>query len=531
MLAPLIEQWQVMRQAFAPLRLSRWQLTKLFAAQINRDYPVAAKVCVALSLAWVYWIISVLAKPKRLEKQLGIPVVSASKDHSKDFAAVIERGRQMYPEQPFIVNSSGRQFVVYPPRYFDEIKRLSDTEASAQDFFYDATHGYYTNIGLETPALWKTIGIDLARAGPPIVTTKQKDARIAFDRYVGYCPDWKPITLFFTMMKIVALTNAASFVGREVAGGEWHELVPQLSLTTFFAVMGLGWIPRLLRPIFVPLFLIPHIRVQRGMRKILEPIIKQDMNEWETAKDQSDLLKVKEGERLPYHKWLISRYGPGNATPYQLATDQIITAFESTVSTSMVLYNVLLDLAVRPEIQAELRLEIAENTVDGQLPSTNLKELRRMDSVMRESFRTSPFALFSLYRITRKPLQLSSGPKLPAGTILCVDIHHINNSSSLFPSPSHYDPHRFLNKRAERGAEHRHQFVSTGASDPNFGDGTQACPGRFWANNTIKVCLTHVLSKYQVKLPEGTKRPETFCMPNGSWVPDMKAKLLFQSLD
>lgn len=95
MLAPLIEQWQVMRQAFAPLRLSRWQLTKLFAAQINRDYPVAAKVCVALSLAWVYWIISVLAKPKRLEKQLGIPVVSASKDHSKDFAAVIERGRQM----------------------------------------------------------------------------------------------------------------------------------------------------------------------------------------------------------------------------------------------------------------------------------------------------------------------------------------------------------------------------------------------------------------------------------------------------
>lgn len=137
----------------------------------------------------------------------------------------------------------------------------------------------------------------------------------------------------------------------------------------------------------------------------------------------------------------------------------------------------------------------------------------------------------SLYRVARKPLQLSSGPKLPAGTILCVDIHHINNSHSLFPSPADYDPHRFLNKRAEPGAEHRHQFVSTGARDPNFGDGTQACPGRFWANTTIKVCLAHVLSRYQVKLPDGASRPEPICMPNGIWVPDMKAILLFQSLE
>jgi gliotoxin biosynthesis cytochrome P450 monooxygenase len=110
-----------------------------------------------------------------------------------------------------------------------------------------------------------------------------------------------------------------------------------------------------------------------------------------------------------------------------------------------------------------------------------------------------------------------------------VDIHHINNSGELFEGPTQYDPVRFLKKRASPGAEHRHQFVSTSAADPNFGDGTQACPGRFWANNTIKVCLTHVLRTYSVKL-EG-KRPLPFSMPNGSWVPDMEATLLFQSLD
>jgi hypothetical protein len=71
---------------------------------------------------------------------------------------------------------------VYPPSNFDEIKRLGENEASAQDFFYDATHGFYTSVGTETPALWKTIGIDLALEGPPFVSTKQKDARTAFDR-------------------------------------------------------------------------------------------------------------------------------------------------------------------------------------------------------------------------------------------------------------------------------------------------------------------------------------------------------------
>lgn len=331
-------------------------------------------------------------------------------------------------------------------------------------------------------------------------------------------------------------------------------------MIVYFAVMFLTWTPRLVRPILEPLFLLPHYKLQREMRRILKPIIHRDLEEWNNTKDKQTLLKAKEGERLPYHKWLISRYGPGQATPRQLATDQIVTAFESTISTALTLYYTLLDLAVRPDLQDELRREIAENTTDGQLPSSALKELRKMDSAMRESFRVSPFALckpcLAFFKnenvIPVSPLliryltchshsltlpnHLQTSPALlrpqaPTGTILCVDIHHINNSAALFPQPARYDPYRFLNKRAEPGGEHRHQFVSTGSMDPNFGDGTEACPGRFWANNTIKVCLTHVLTKYRVKLRDGHTRPQPVCMPNGSWVPDMKAKLLLQSLD
>jgi len=84
-----------MRQAFAPLRLSRWQLVKMFAAQINRDHPVTAKLVAILVLVAGYWIVSAMTRPKGLAKRLGLPVIKGSRTLEKDFAAVIERGRQM----------------------------------------------------------------------------------------------------------------------------------------------------------------------------------------------------------------------------------------------------------------------------------------------------------------------------------------------------------------------------------------------------------------------------------------------------
>lgn len=283
--------------------------------------------------------------------------------------------------------------MVYPPVFFDEIKRLTEQEASAQDFFHTVTYGRWTYIGAETDALWKTIAVDLARSVPVKVPSKQKDARVAFDKYVGYCPEYRPVTIFDTMMKIVATTNACSFVGREVGMGEWPQVVQQLPMSVYFAVMTLSWFSRVLRPLFQPILLLPALWVQHKMRRLLDPVIRNDMEEYERAADRREILKPTEDGKLPFTQWLMARYKPGEATPYQLATDHMLTSFESTVSTAATLYNIILDLAVRPELQEELRQELEEIMINGRLPSTHLKELRKMDSVMRETFRVNPFAL------------------------------------------------------------------------------------------------------------------------------------------
>jgi hypothetical protein len=43
----------------------------------------------------LFWTISVLTRPRRLDKELGLPLIGGSRTLKNDFAAVVERGRQM----------------------------------------------------------------------------------------------------------------------------------------------------------------------------------------------------------------------------------------------------------------------------------------------------------------------------------------------------------------------------------------------------------------------------------------------------
>lgn len=130
-----------------------------------------------------------------------------------------------------------------------------------------------------------------------------------------------------------------------------------------------------------------------------------------------------------------------------------------------------------------------------------------------------------LYRRLSQPVKLSIGPELPAGTMICVDVHHINTSPALWESPLEFDPMRFLKLRQHPGQESRHQFTSLGADSPGFGDGPQACPGRFYASNSIKVFLCHFLINYEIQLNPKATKPKRNSMSNGSFSPDMFARI------
>lgn len=84
----------ILQQTLAPLR-SQWRFINAWAARTSQEHPVASNVGLLVVLFMSLWIVDSLMRPKRLEKELGLPVISGSRTLEKDFVAVIERGRQM----------------------------------------------------------------------------------------------------------------------------------------------------------------------------------------------------------------------------------------------------------------------------------------------------------------------------------------------------------------------------------------------------------------------------------------------------
>lgn len=89
-----LNQLQPLQKTLAPLKL-QWRLIKAYAARSNQEYPLAASIILLGFFFMSLWMVSHLMRHKRLEEELGLPVISGSRTLEKDFVAVIERGRQM----------------------------------------------------------------------------------------------------------------------------------------------------------------------------------------------------------------------------------------------------------------------------------------------------------------------------------------------------------------------------------------------------------------------------------------------------
>ncbi|KAF9886946.1 hypothetical protein FE257_010687 [Aspergillus nanangensis] len=521
----IIEPYQVLRQSLEPLRLTRWQMTRLIARSMAREVSPGFTLCLAVTL--VLTVLFFATREKQPSYPRDLPVI---KRNDWDFEKIIVEGREKYPDQPYLAVNRRHSFVIYSPKFFDEIKRIPEHTASAKDFFHAMNAGDWTYVGQETPALLKMIMADLTRTMPARVNKRQEDARMAFESIIGYLPEWKEVGLLMTMFEIVAKINACAFVGRDLGtNNKWVKAVMHSPLVIHVGNLVMNACPALLRPLLAPLIFLPTKMNQWDMRKLLTPMLRADIAAFEDTKDRSEMLRPKEAGKIPITGMLLSRYKQGQATLRQLIVDYILISFDSTPSTGSALYHVICELAAHPEAAEVMRKELEEVMVDGSLPQTHLQELQRMDSFLRESFRLHPVSLFSLQRVLTKPVKLSAGPTIPAGAIIAVDAAAINRSPELWENPDQFDMNRFYNMRQAPGNENRYHLLTTGSDSPGWGDGIQACPGRFFANSTLKIALAYIVQNYDIQRKEQQAPPKMTALTNGTWAPDDKAVALFKS--
>ncbi|KAK7984740.1 hypothetical protein PG988_002362 [Apiospora saccharicola] len=523
----IFEPYMVLRQSLAPLKLSRWQFTKLVVktmlfGSLFQTFLFAAVTSLILWTTFHVWF-----SPKGPRMPPGLPTVRRNDSH---YEHIVKEGRVKHPHEPYLAVNKRHSFVIYPPLCFNELKRLPEHTASAKGFFHAANYGDWSLIGTETPSLLKTIMADLTRSLPARVYNRQQDTRASFEAVVGYCPDWKPFNLMMTAFEIVAQINACSFVGRELGcNRKWVRAVMMSPLVIHVAVTLLNACPRLLRPLMKPILFLPTLKNQWDMKRLLVPTLQKDLKDFQEAPNKRELIQPRPEGDIPFTAFLLSRYKAAEATIKQLVTDYVLVSFDSTPSTASAFYHILCELAQRPEAISILRQELDEMMVDGKLPATHLQELKRMDSFLRESFRLHPVSLFTLQRYIEKPVKLSVGPTIPAGTIVGIDAQAINRSPELWEEPDKFEMDRFRRLREKSDNDNRFHFLTTGSDSPGWGDGTQACPGRFFATSTLKIALAHVLLNYDVRLQEGTLPLDITPLANGTFKPDDKATILFKS--
>lgn len=147
-----------------------------------------------------------------------------------------------------------------------------------------------------------------------------------------------------------------------------------------------------------------------------------------------------------------------------------------------------------------------------------------------------------------KPIDLSDGTHLPAGTDLLAPMAGIAVDERYYSDPNVFDGLRFYKqcqhqqKQREQQQQSasasssgdeasvsngRHHFTSIGNTNMNFGLGKHACPGRFFAGCEIKLVLALLLLRYDIRLKDGETRPapNMFMMTKS---PSMTAEIMFR---
>jgi len=196
-------------------------------------------------------------------------------------------------------------------------------------------------------------------------------------------------------------------------------------------------------------------------------------------------------------------------------------------TTSIAFTNALYLIATYPQYVQPLREEIEAVIKEEGWTKAAMNNLRKVDSFIKEAQRYMGLGAISLTRKAVKDFTFSDGTFIPAGTTVSAPMRATHYDENIYEHPEVFDPFRFSDLRETSGESAKHQLVSTSVEYLVFGHGLHACPGRFFAANSMKAMLAHVVMTYDVKMEnEGVLPSSMWFGPN--MLPDRDAKVMFR---
>ena len=169
-------------------------------------------------------------------------------------------------------------------------------------------------------------------------------------------------------------------------------------------------------------------------------------------------------------------------------------------TTGQIVTHAVRQLSERPDLQTELRAELATCATHGSsVPRyADLSRLRLLHAIVVESLRFRKRGPFP--RVSTETLHLDElDAIIPSGTRVFVYSWAIHRDAALYARPAEWSPYRWLRDDLD-GFPERHTDFSRGFLV--FGTGDRSCPGLDFALYEMKTLLWAIYSKYQTELAD-----------------------------
>ncbi|KAH8701254.1 cytochrome P450 [Phaeosphaeriaceae sp. PMI808] len=391
--------------------------------------------------------------------------------------------------------------IILPNSFADELRnsqQLLFSEAIEEELM--ATYSGLTPISLVTfdNVFQDLTRVSLTRSLDAVTPELNEETRVSLQKLLGDSEEWQetPLRTFFNGL-IVRLSTRV-FFGKELCQNQeyldrvvsWGTLILMVNITLRRWPLFFRRVVHMFHP------LSRQLRKERAATsEIVAPIINERLEQKQQGKQSAKVSDMV--------GWM-EEIAQKKKAKIDLVDGQLFMAFVAVETTSTTVAYLMLDLLDHPDAIPRLRKELFRGW-----KKTSLQQMKLLDSAMKESQRLHPLNMVDMQRKVTQNVTLSDGTVLPKGAHTFVRWES-RCSAGTYPNPDEFVVDRFLEKResGEAGASSKWQFVTTSSDHMGFGHGRQACPGRFFASNEIKVAMVHLLLKYDWAYTDDGRKPD-----------------------
>ena len=222
------------------------------------------------------------------------------------------------------------------------------------------------------------------------------------------------------------------------------------------------------------------------------------------VKDVVENRKICKNAYNDYMQFLLMRKKLAGKIDNEELTAQTVMVFLTGLeSTAATLTFALYELAKNEKIQRKCQQEIDELAINSKdLTFDDVKPLKYLQCCIDETLRKYP-VLSATNRVCSEDYKIpSKNCTIPKGTMINVSVFRIHRDPEVFDDPMEFRPERFMH--SPKGCDH------PGFAYLPFGIGHRFCIGHNLAQTVIKTILTRLLSKFDFKLCEESKKEISF---------------------